>query len=148
MVTAQPLFDGHYQPHLPGALGFYDLRLPEVRAHQAAIASVHGIDGFLYYHYWFGGRRVLDRPFDEVRRTGHPQFPFALCWANENWTRAWDAGQHEVLLEQSYGPEERAEHLAYLVDAFADERYLRIDGRPLFAIYRVGALPEATRVCG
>ncbi len=144
VVTAQPLFDGHYQPHLPGALGFYDLRLPEVRAHQAAIASAHGIDGFLYYHYWFGGRRVLDRPFDEVRRTGHPQFPFALCWANENWTRAWDAGQHEVLLEQSYGPEERAEHLAYLVDAFADERYLRIDGRPLFAIYRVGALPDAT----
>jgi hypothetical protein len=143
VVQARPLFDGHEQPHLPGALGYYDLRLPEVREHQAALAGAHGIDAFLYYHYWFGGRQVLERPFDEVRRTGRPDLPFALCWANENWTRAWDAGQHEVLLEQSYGPEERAAHLAFLVDAFADERYLRIDGRPLFAIYRIGALPEA-----
>jgi hypothetical protein len=143
VVRARPLFEGHYQPHLPADLGFCDLRLPEVRAQQAHLASRHGIDAFLYYHYWFGGRRVLDRPFEEVRRSGHPSLPFALCWANENWTRAWDAGDHEILLEQRYDPEERAAHLQYLVDAFADERYLRIDGRPLFAIYRIGALPEA-----
>ncbi len=143
VVQARPLFEGHYQPHVPGDLGFYDLRLPEVRARQAHLAQAHGIDGFVYYHYWFGGRRILDRPFDEVRRSGHPSMPFALCWANENWTRTWDAGEQEILLEQSYGPAERAAHVEYLVDAFADERYLRVDGRPLFAIYRIGSLPDA-----
>jgi hypothetical protein len=143
VVQARPLFPGHQQPHLPADLGFYDLRVPEVRARQAQLAAAHGIDGFLYYHYWFGGRRILDRPFDEVRRSGHPRLPFALCWANENWTRAWDAGDHEVLLEQRYDADERAAHVAYLVDAFADERYLRMDGRPLFAIYRIAALPDA-----
>ncbi len=99
---------------------------------------------FCYYHYWFGGRRVLERPFDEVRRSGRPALPFALCWANENWTRAWDAGQHEILLEQHYDPEERAAHIAYLVDAFSDDRYLRVDDRPLFSIYRIPALPDAS----
>jgi hypothetical protein len=143
VVQARPLFEGHEQPHLPADLGFYDLRLPEVRELQASMASAHGVDAFCYYHYWFGGRRVLHRPFDEVRRTGRPGLPFMLCWANENWTRAWDASDHEVLLEQSYDPEERAAHVAYLVDAFRDERYLRIDGRPAFGIYRIGALPDA-----
>lgn len=143
VVKARPLFEGHYQPHLPADLGFYDLRLPEVREQQAALAAAHGIDGFCYYHYWFGGRRLLDRTFDEMRRSGRPRLPFALCWANENWTRAWDAGHHEVLMEQSDDTEERAAHLDYLVDAFADERYLRVNDRPLFSIYRIGALPDA-----
>lgn len=144
VVKAQPLFEGHHQPHLPADLGFYDLRLPEVREQQAAMASAAGLDGFVYYHYWFGGRRVLDRPFDEVRQSGRPELPFALCWANENWTRTWDAGEHEVLLEQVYDADERRAHIAYLVDAFTDERYIRVDERPLFAIYRIGALPGAT----
>jgi hypothetical protein len=144
VVQARPLFEGHHQPHLPADLGFYDLRVPEVRELQASMASAHGIDAFCYYHYWFDGRRVLHRPFDEVLRGGRPSLPFMLCWANENWTRAWDAGEHEVLLEQAYGPEERAAHVEYLVDAFRDERYLRIDDRPAFAIYRIGALPDAT----
>jgi hypothetical protein len=137
VVQARPLFEGHYQPHLPADLGFYDLRLPEVREAQASMAAAHGVDAFCYYHYWFGGRQVLHRPFDEVRASGRPDFPFMLCWANENWTRAWDAGDHEVLLEQSYSPEERAAHIGYLVDAFRDERYLRVEGRPVFAIYRI-----------
>lgn len=143
VVQGRPLFEGHYQPHLPADIGFADLRLPEVREHQAYLAGTHGIDGFVYYHYWFGGRRILDRPFDEVRRSGRPALPFSLCWANENWTRTWDAGADEVLLEQAYGPEERAAHVAYLVDAFTDARYLRVGDRPLFSIYRIGALPDA-----
>jgi hypothetical protein len=143
VVKARPLFDGHYQPHLPGDLGFYDLRVPEVREQQAALARAHGIDGFCYYHYWFGGRRVLDRVFDEVLRSRSPNFPFCLCWANENWTRAWDAGDHEILLKQDYGADEREEHVRYLVDAFRDDRYIRVDRRPLFLIYRIQALPEA-----
>ena len=143
VVKATPMFDGHEQPHLPADLGYYDLRVPEVRVQQAAMARTHGIDAFCYYHYWFGGRRVLDRVFDEVLRSGTPDLPFCLCWANENWTRAWDASEQEVLLAQDHGPAEREEHVRYLVDAFADPRYLRVDGRPLFAIYRVQQLPGA-----
>jgi lipopolysaccharide biosynthesis protein len=114
VVKARPLFDGHYQPHVPGQLGFYDLRVPEVREQQAAMAAHHGIDGFMYYHYWFGGRRVLDRTFDEVLRTGRPDFPFCLCWANENWTRVWDGGESAILLEQRHDADEQTEthHLA------------------------------------
>lgn len=148
VAKARPLFDGHYQPHLPGDLGFYDLRVPEVREHQAALAKAHGIDAFCYYHYWFGGRRVLDRVFDEVLRNETPDFPFCLCWANENWTRAWDAGEHEILLRQTYDTDEREEHVLYLVEAFRDPRYVRIEGRPLFLIYRVQALPDAEGFIG
>jgi hypothetical protein len=143
VVKAKPLFEGHYQPHLPGDLGFYDLRIPEVREHQAALARAHGIDAFCYYHYWFAGRRVLDRVFEEVLRTGKPDFPFSLCWANENWTRAWDASEKEVLLKQDYGVAEREAHIRFLVDAFLDPRYVRIEGRPLFSFYRIQALPDA-----
>ena len=143
VVPAQPLFDGHHQPHLPSDLGFYDLRVPEVREQQAALARAHGIDAFCYYHYWFGGKRVLDRVFDEVRATGTPDHPFCLCWVNENWTRAWDAGEHEILLEQTYDADEQDRHLDYLVDAFGDPRYVRVDGRPLFMLYRAQSLPDA-----
>jgi hypothetical protein len=142
VVKARPLFEGHYQPHLPGSLGFYDLRLPEVRERQASLAARHGIDGFMYYHYWFGGRRVLDRTFEEVLTSGRPDYPFCLCWANENWTRIWDGGENAILLEQRYDAEERAEHLAFLVRAFADPRYIHHEGRPLFAVYRVQSLPD------
>ena len=90
VVPARPLFPGHHQPHLPADLGLYDLRVPEVRVAQADLARAHGISAFCYYHYWFEGRRLLERPFDEVWATGRPDFPFCLCWANEPWTRAWD----------------------------------------------------------
>jgi Glycosyltransferase WbsX len=144
VVRARPLFDGHEQPHLPGALGFYDLRVPEVREQQAAMAARHGIDGFMYYHYWFGGRRVLDRVFREVLESGRPELPFCLCWANENWTRIWDGSEDAVLLEQIHDDDEQAAHVAELVEAFADPRYLKVHGdRPLFAVYRVQSLPDA-----
>ena len=89
-ARAKPLFPGQYQPHVPADLGFYDLRLPEARQAQADLAREYGIEGFCYYHYWFGGRRILERPVDEILRLGEPDFPFCLCWANHSWNTAWD----------------------------------------------------------
>lgn len=144
VVRSEPRFRGHYQPHLPADLGFYDLRLPEARQAQADLAAAHGIDAFCYYHYWFGGKRLLERPFDEVLASGSPDLPFCLAWANENWTRSWDGLERSVLMEQDYGRHED-EHARWLARAFADERYLRVDGRPLFLVYRAGDLPDPRR---
>jgi lipopolysaccharide biosynthesis protein len=145
VTKARPLFRGHYQPHLPADLGFYDLRLPEVREAQAALAREYGIHGFCYYHYWFNGRRILERPFSEVLASGRPDFPFCLCWANENWTRVWDGGSQHVLLGQDYGEKDDREHIRSLLPAFEDPRYIRIDGRPLFLVYRTELLPDPKR---
>jgi len=145
VANARPLFPGHYQPHLPADLGFYDLRLPEVREAQAALALQHGISGFCYYHYWFNGRRILERPFAEVLASGKPDFPFCLCWANENWTRVWDGGEQDILLQQHYSTDDDRAHIQALMPAFADARYIRIDGRPLFLVYRTELLPEPAR---
>jgi lipopolysaccharide biosynthesis protein len=142
---ARPLFRGHHQPHVPADLGFYDLRLPETRAAQAQLARDHGITGFCYYHYWFAGRRVLDRPFREVLASGEPDFPFCLCWANEDWTRAWDGRSGERLLLQEYSEDDDRRHIRSLLAAFADRRYLRVDGKPLFLVYRANRLPDANR---
>lgn len=145
VTRAQPQFPGHYQPHLPTDLGFYDLRLEETRIAQADLAREYGIHGFCYYHYWFNGRRILERPFAEVLESGKPDFPFCLCWANENWTRTWDGGEQHVLLEQNYSDEDDLNHIKSLLPAFADERYIRIDGKPLFLVYRTSLLPNPKR---
>ena len=145
VVRARPLFPGHYQPHLPGELGYYDLRVPEVRERQAALARQYGISGFVYYHYWFHGRRLLEQPFDEVLRSGRPDFPFALCWANEEWTRNWDALSGSVLVEQTFSEKDDLDHIRWLIGAFADRRYITVDGRPLMLIYRSDLLPDARR---
>lgn len=145
VAKAKPLFPGHYQPHLPADLGFYDLRLPEVREAQAELARQHGIHGFCYYHYWFNGRRILERPFNEVLESGKPDFPFCLCWANENWTRAWDGGERHLLLGQHYSFEDDLAHIRSLIPAFKDPRYIRINGKPLFLVYRTELLPDPAR---
>jgi lipopolysaccharide biosynthesis protein len=145
VASAKPLFKGHYQPHIPADLGFYDLRLPESRIVQATLARDYGIHGFCYYHYWFNGRRVLERPLNEVLKTGEPDFPFCLCWANENWTRTWDGGSNNVLLQQCYSDDDDYAHIRTLLPALADKRYIRIEGRPLLLIYRTELLPDPKR---
>lgn len=142
VVGAKPLFHGHHQPQLPEALGFYDLRLPEVRAAQAQLAAEYGIHGFCYYHYWFNGKRLLERPFTEVLTSGEPNFPFCLCWANENWTRRWDGQNKEILMAQNYSVEGDRAMIRELIPAFKDPRYIRVREMPLLLVYRAGELPD------
>src|SRR5580704_8011423 len=145
VVKAKPWFSGHYQPHVPTDLGFYDLRLPETREAQADLARQYGIYGFCYYHYWFHGRRLLERPFNEVLTTGRPDFPFCLCWANENWTRRWDGAERQILVKQTYSQQDDLEHIRWLLNAFDDRRYIRLEGKPLLLVYRAGDLPSPSR---
>lgn len=142
VAKAKPRFKGHYQPHLPADLGFYDLRLPEARAAQAELAAAYGIYGFCYYHYWFNGRQLLERPVNEIWRSGEPAFPFCLCWANENWTRRWDGLDQEILLEQHYSPGDDLAHIRALIPLFSDSRYIRVLGKPLLAVYTASKLPQ------
>lgn len=145
VATARQAFRWQHQPQIPADLGFYDLRLPETRAEQAAMAAAYGIHGFCYYHYWFHGRRLLERPFEEVLRSGEPSLPFLLCWANENWTRVWNGGDRSVVLEQTYSAQDDLDHIRHLAEAFSDHRHVRIDGKPVFLVYRPSNLPEPHR---
>ncbi len=142
VVRARPNFPGHYQPHLPADLGFYDLRVPETRREQADLARAYGIDAFCYYHYWFSGQRLLHRPFEDVCASGEPDFPFCVCWANENWTRRWDGLDRDVLAAQRYRSEDALAFIREILPALGDRRYLRIDGRPLLLVYCAAAIPE------
>lgn len=139
VAKAKPLFKGHYQPRIPADLGFYDLRLPEVREQQAQMAREAGIEGFCYWHYWFGnGKRLLQRPFNEVLQSGKPDFPFCLAWANHSWkTSTWEnGGKDRMIVEQRYlGEEDYTMHFQEVLPAFKDKRYITIEGKPLFAIF-------------
>jgi lipopolysaccharide biosynthesis protein len=144
-AKARPLFRGHVQPHLPADLGFYDLRLPEAREAQSALAHEYGVEAFVYWHYWFGGgRRILERPFTEVLASGAPSVKFCLAWANQTWSGIWHGASDRILLEQTYpGPEDERAHFDSLLPAFRDERYLRVDDRPVFYVFRPEELPDA-----
>jgi predicted O-linked N-acetylglucosamine transferase (SPINDLY family) len=143
VAKAKPLYAKHYQPHVPTDLGFYDLRLPEAREEQAALAKQYGIDAFCYYHYWFAGRRVLERPFNEVVASGKPDLPFLACWANETWTGVWHGAPNKVLLQQSYpGDQDYIDHFNELLPAFKDPRYVTFEGKPMFAVWAPSALPD------
>jgi hypothetical protein len=142
VARARPRFAGHYQPHLPERLGFYDLRLPEARARQTALAREHGVHAFCYYYYWFGTKTLLERPLVEMLAGGEPDLPYCLCWANENWTRRWDGADQELLIEQRYGPELDAVLIENLMPFFHDRRYLRVHGAPVLLVYRPSAIPE------
>jgi len=145
VAAAQPLFNGHYQPHLPADLGFYDLRLEEIRIAQAELARKHGIEGFCYWHYWFNGKRLLERPFNELLSSGRPNFPFCLAWVNESWSRSWLGEDKDVLIEQTYSREDDLNHIRWLIQAFSDPRYIRRNGQPVFLVYRPNDLPEPHR---
>lgn len=146
-AKAKPLYRGHYQPHIPADLGFYDLRLSEVRQAQTQMARSAGIEAFCYYHYWFAGRRILERPFQEVLLSGQPNFPFCLCWANETWTGIWHGAPDRVLIEQTYpGEDDHRAHFKALLPAFLDPRYVCVDGKPIFLIYKPEKLPDISAV--
>ncbi len=143
-AKAKPMFRGHYQPHLPADLGFYDLRVPEAREAQASLARHYGIEGFCYYHYWFAGRRILERPFSEVLHSGTPNLPFCLCWANASWSGVWYGDPNRTLIEQTYpGRSDHEAHFQALLPAFADPRYIRVDSKPVFLIFQPDELPDA-----
>jgi hypothetical protein len=140
--SARPLFDGHYQPQLPGELGFYDLRVPEVLCQQAELAQSYGIYGFCYYYYWFDGRRLLERPLETMLASGRPDMPFCVCWANENWSRRWDGSDQEIIVAQTFSEEMRPRIIEDLIPCFTDPRYIAIDNRPLFLVYRPDIIPD------
>jgi hypothetical protein len=147
VAKAKPLYRGHRQPNLPADLGFYDLRVPEVREQQAEFARSAGVEGFCYWHYWFGcGRRILERPFDEVLATGKPDFPFCIAWANQPWTGVWHGMPRYTLVDQTYpGEDDFRAHFNLLLPAFRDRRYMRVDGKPIFIVYDPNHLRET---CG
>lgn len=142
VAKAKPLFRGHHQPNIPADLGFYDLRLPEVRIEQAKLAKEAGIEGFCYWHYWFGnGKKVLNMPFDEVLKSGKPDYPFCLGWANHSWTtKTWEKGKsftsETMIFEQVYpGEEDYIAHFYDVLPAFKDDRYITVDNKPLFVVF-------------
>jgi lipopolysaccharide biosynthesis protein len=149
VAKARPLFRGHYQPRIPADLGFYDLRLPETREQQAQMARDAGIEGFCYYHYWMGGGKVLlQRPFQEVLKSGKPDFPFCLCWANHEWTtKTWkNGGREKMIAPMTYpGDDDFKAHFNYVLPAFKDQRYITVDGKPIFSIYDPYHFTEVSR---
>lgn len=151
VAKAKPLFKGHYQPQLPSDLGFYDLRVPEVREEQAKLAQEYGIEGFCYWHYWFGnGKRILERPFNEVLENGKPDYPFCLAWANHSWSnKTWQKTKHFTkditFLEQTYpGLDDYIFHFKTILPAFKDKRYITVDGKPLFVVFDPEAIPDVS----
>lgn len=150
VANAKPLFKGHYQPHIPADLGFYDLRISDVREQQAELARKAGIEGFCYWHYWFGnGKQLLEKPFQEVLITKKPDFPFCIGWANHDWTnKTWEVGTRKVmesiLMKQEYSNEDYIKHFNYLLPAFKDERYIRVDDKPIFVVFSPLDIPDAT----
>ena len=143
VTKAVPLFPGHRQPKFPADLGYYDLRVPETRAAQAELAANHGIEAFCYWHYWFAGRRILERPFEEVLKSREPDFPFCLCWANHSWTGIWSGAPNRLLIEQTYpGRTDFRKHFESLRLAFDDPRYFRVEGKPVFVVYAPRSIPQ------
>lgn len=149
VARAKPLFRGHEQPKLPADLGFYDLRLPVIREQQAELAREAGIEGFMYWHYWFGdGVMTLQDIFEDVLAKGKPDLPFCLGWANHSWTnKSWTKGsalqKDSMIFEMKYpGESDYVKHFEYCLPAFKDKRYITVNGKPLFFIFSPYTMPD------
>lgn len=142
VTKAKPLFEGHYQPQLPGESGFYDLRVPEVMEEQAKLAKEYGIDAFCYYHYWFNGKLLLEKPLQQMLNNKNIDIDFCMCWANENWTRRWDGKEAQVLMGQNYDEYDPKAHMEWLLPYFKDSRYIKIQNKPIFLVYRAMDIPK------
>ena len=143
VAKAKPLFSGHYQPHVPADLGFYDLRLPQAMAAQAALAKEAGLEGFCFYHYWFAGKLLLEQPVEALLKNPSLDAGFCLCWANQTWTGVWHGAPNRVLIEQTYpGRVDHQNHFEYLLPFFKDPRYIKVDGKPVFVVYSPSDLPD------
>ena len=145
VAKSQPKFSSHYQPHIPADLGFYDLRLLDTMIEQANLAKAYGVFGFCYYHYWFNGKLLLEKPIEQMLKSGQPDMPFCLCWANENWTRRWDGLEKNILIEQEYNLEDDYNHIKYLIQFFKDDRYIKINGKPVYMMYRSELHPQINK---
>jgi glycosyltransferase involved in cell wall biosynthesis len=148
VAAAKPLFDGHLQPRRPTSLGFYDLRLPEAANAQFELARRYGIDGFCYYFYWFNGRRILERPLQDLASGRTGPFPFCICWANEPWTRSWDGVTGEVLLAQNHTPESDFEFIKDVAPLLRHKDYIRVEGKPIVMVYRADKLATPQKTVG
>ena len=142
VTKAKPNFEGHYQPHVPADLGYYDLLDNTVLKHQAELAKRYNIEGFCFYYYWFAGKRLLETPIENLLKNKDIQLPFCLCWANENWTRRWDGQDNEVLIAQEHSPDDDQAVIQDLIRYFKDSRYIQINGKPLILVYRVTLFPD------
>ncbi|PBB35022.1 MAG: DUF563 domain-containing protein [Mesorhizobium sp.] len=143
VTKAAPLFEGHYQPQLPTELGFYDLRVRETQHEQIALAQQYGVDAFCFHYYWFNdGKRLLDKPVDAYLADKTARMPFCLSWANENWTRRWDGAEQQLLISQDYQPGYEAGFIESIAPFLRDDRYLRVEGRPIVLVYRPQQLPQ------
>ncbi len=142
VTKAIPQFEGHYQPKLAGELGYYDLTVEEIQKQQINLAKNYGLSGFCYYYYWFGGTKVMNRPIENILKNKDLDFPFCISWANENWTRRWDGDDSNVLLGQDHSPEDDISFIQEISKYMVDNRYIKINGKPVLVIYRPTLFPD------